>query len=179
MALASRRPADEPRSRAGLRCSRSPIGTAAAADAARRPQASRVLVATGSLSARCDQLCAAVAPHEQRCRQRLSSAPGQATGSPPVACTLNSVRCTISTPITTVQGAQQLRAVSMSFWCALAADVGKQGAKQRARAHRFRLSATRRTARRTSHGHRQIRVCHGRDPSVCRERVRERERAHE
>ena len=72
-------------------CSCSLGGTAAAAGAACGPQASRLLVATGSLSARRDQQCAAVAPHEQQCWQGLRPNLRQATGSPPVAGTLRSV----------------------------------------------------------------------------------------
>ena len=66
-------------------------GTAAATGAACGPQASRLLVATGSLSARCDQQCAAVALHEQQCWQGLRPDLRQATGSPPVAGTLSLV----------------------------------------------------------------------------------------
>ena len=69
--------------------------------AGRRPrECSSRLAACLLVATRCAQLWR----HTNRdAGNGSSSAPGQATGSPPVACTLTSVRCTISTQITTVQ----------------------------------------------------------------------------
>jgi len=119
-------------------CSHLLGGAAAAAQASRRPQASWMLVATSSLSARRDQLRPAVAPHEHRCWCWLGPALRPATGSPPVAGTLSSMRQALRhRPAEKVQ----LCATAHNWHLHTAHEDG-HGSKRRAPARRFHLPPT-------------------------------------